>query len=88
MGAEATDSEITSVGWTLDTSGNIIYRIWDMNKVNEQGIDLKKTSDSEKFVIKYDKSKVEVDVASVKGFKDSDGKVYHSLTNLNNYYEE
>ena len=85
LGSKATTAEIQAVGWK-EIEG-VEYRIWDMEKVNSLGIDLKKSQSSEKFIIQLNTKTNEVDVASTKGYSDGKGNNYYSLNSLKNFEE-
>ena len=58
------------------------YRLWDKEKLESEGIDTNKLSSKEIFIIRYDLKDDEVDVASVLGFIDTNGKKHHLLSDL------
>ena len=81
LGSEVSSSQVTSVGWTEDTS-KYIYREWDTNMLKSQGIDTKNIASSERFIIQYNITNEDVDVASVRGFIDEYKVLRHTLSSL------
>ena len=57
-----------------------IYCQWNEADLKNQGIDTSNITQGESFIIDYNLEKMEVDVASVKGYKDSKGREYHLLS--------
>ena len=51
------DTQITGVGWTKDDS-KYIYREWDKTTLEKYGIDTDNFSSTDKFIIQYDKIRV------------------------------
>lgn len=79
----ATYNQVQIMGWTWDYSeSNYKYRIWDIEKLKEQGIEAKDITDEDEFVVKFDLTTAEVDVGITRGFEDSSGKMLFTLSEL------
>jgi len=74
--------QIENVGWSEINNDDVEYRIWSIEKLNEEGIETKNLSENQIFIIKYDKNSNEVDVAINKGILDENGEKQYSLSDL------
>lgn len=81
LGDDITENQIKKVGWTVDES-KYIYRKWDIDRLETEGIDSKNTADDEIFIIQYDIINEEVDVASNVGIIDKEGNQKYILSNF------
>lgn len=80
LGKETT-KDISKYGWT-ENELQFIYREWNKTMLKDQGIDVKNMASNEIFIIQYDVINERVDVASVRGIVDVDGKDLYTLTDL------
>lgn len=78
LGEEAESGQIAEVGF--EEGENYIYRVWNSSKLEEEGIATDNVASSEVFIIQYDVVNDLVDVASTKGYKDSDGNYIYILS--------
>ena len=65
-----------------NNDGTYLYRVWDVTKLEEEGIDTSDISDEEKFIIEYNLVESTADVASTKGYTDSDGTAIYKLSDF------
>ncbi len=80
---DATTKNITTYGWTVNTE-QYIYRQWDAEDLEKQGIKSSDVAANEIFIIQYDIINEEVDVASTRGVVDGDGVALYTLSSLGN----
>lgn len=81
LGESITDIEITDIGWEDDTS-RYIYRQWDNDMLENQGIKYDDTFDGELFLIQYDITEEKVDIGCSIGFVDENGVAKYTLSSL------
>lgn len=82
LGTTATSDQIALVDFTEDGTSEYIYTVWNISKLEEEGIDTEDVASTESFIIQYNVTKDTVDVASTKGYEDEDGNTIHSLSKL------
>ena len=80
LGIETTKN-VTKYDWEINEV-QYIYREWDAETLEKQGIKSSDVAANEVFIIQYDLINEEVDVASTRGVVDSDGNAYYTLSSL------
>ena len=80
LGIETTKN-VTKYDWEINEV-QYIYREWDAETLEKQGIKSSDVAANDVFINQYDLINEEVDVASTRGVVDSDGNAYYTLSSL------
>ena len=78
---DETTVDVTKFDWEINEN-QYIYREWDAETLEKQGIKSSDVAANEVFIIQYDLINEEIDVASTRGIVDSEDEAYYTLSSL------